>query len=175
MGLSAVLFPTDFSPASEAAGRVARVLTRQSRARLHVIHVVVPGADLSLAAEGLVRVAESLGSDLRVEPALICGPPGLGIVEYAREHRIDLISMGARTRSSSSRGRLGSVARTVAELAPCHVLTVPDADPDAPERDGDLGRCSLCRAPAYDSVCERCRERIQVLARQPRLPMDEAR
>jgi nucleotide-binding universal stress UspA family protein len=118
MELKEVQFPTDFSPASEAAGRVARLMAGQSGARLHMLHVVAPSADRSLAAEGLVRVTENLGNELRVEMALLTGSAGQRIVDYAHEQRIDLIVMGARGRPAKRGAPLGQVARTVVALAP---------------------------------------------------------
>lgn len=41
MRLNEILFPTDFSRASEAAGRIAREMAVQAGARLHVLHVVL--------------------------------------------------------------------------------------------------------------------------------------
>jgi hypothetical protein len=52
MRLNEVLFPTDFSAASGV---------------LHLLHVVPPVTDPSLAAETLARVARSFGDGLRME------------------------------------------------------------------------------------------------------------
>ena len=67
MRLNEVLFPTDFSAASDVAGRIARDMAKEAGARLHVLHVVPPGTDPSLAAETLARVARSFGGGLRME------------------------------------------------------------------------------------------------------------
>lgn len=40
MRLNEILFPTDFSPASDVAGRIAREMALQAGARLHVLHVM---------------------------------------------------------------------------------------------------------------------------------------
>jgi nucleotide-binding universal stress UspA family protein len=170
MELKEIVFPTDFSPASERAGRVAWVMASHSGGRLHVIHVLAPSADPSLAAEGLVRLGETLGSGLRVEMALLTGhSAGQRIVDYAREHWIDLIAMGDRGRQAERPSRLGRVARAVVLLAPCLVLTIPseDLETSGGEIDTvDLGRCLLCAGSSDESLCDGCRARIRAQALQ---------
>jgi nucleotide-binding universal stress UspA family protein len=170
MELKEVLFPTDFSPASEAAGRVAWDMASQSGARLHVIHVLAPSTDPSLAAEGLVRVGETLGSGLRVEMALLTGhAAGERIVDYAREHWIDLIAMGDHGRPAKRPSSLGSVARTVVSRAPCLVVTIPSQDLETSQGESDtvdLGRCLLCAGATDESLCNGCRARIRMQALQ---------
>ena len=65
MRLNEILFPTDFSPASEAAGRIAREMAVQADARLHVLHVVPPVTDPSPPAEHLARTGVSPRSGWR--------------------------------------------------------------------------------------------------------------
>jgi universal stress protein A len=173
MELKEVLFATDFSPASERAGRVAWVMASHSGARLHVIHVLAPSADPSLAAEGLVRLGETLGSGLRVEMALLTGhPTGQRIVDYAREHWIDLIAIGAHGRPAKRPWPLGRVARTVVALAPCLVLTIAseDLETSGGEIDTvDLGHCLLCAGSSDESLCDSCRARIRFHALRRKL------
>ena len=177
MELKEILFPTDFSPASEVAGRVAWDLASQSGARLHVIHVLAPSTDPSLAAEGLVRVGETLGSGLRVEMALLTGhAAGQRIVDYAREHWIDLIAMGDHGRPAKRPSQLGSVARTVVSLAPCLVLAIPSQDLETSRGESeavDLGRCLLCAGASDESLCSSCRARIRMQALQRKLAIVE--
>jgi nucleotide-binding universal stress UspA family protein len=169
MRFNEILFPTDFSPASEAAGRIARSMAREAGARLHVVHVVPPVTDPSFPAEGLTRAAESLGEGLRVETALLSGRAGHNIVDYAREKRIDLIVMGTHGRTGISHAILGSVAEAVVRLAPCLVLTVPaavlaehGAGPAAAAAPVPAARpCLVCSRPSDELVCEACRARIR--------------
>lgn len=169
MRLTEILFPTDFSPASEAAGGIARTMARQAGARLHVLHVVPPVTDPSLGAESLTRVAKSLGEGLRVETALLSGWAGRNIVDYAREKRIDLIVLGTHGRTGISHAILGSVAETVVRLAPCLVLTVPaavlepaSAPPARASADAMLPRpCLVCSRPSDELICEGCRAKIR--------------
>jgi nucleotide-binding universal stress UspA family protein len=50
--------------------------------------------------------------------------PALAIVDYAKEHAIDLIVMGTHGRGPLGHFILGSVAERVVRLAPCPVLTM---------------------------------------------------
>lgn len=172
MRLDEILFPTDFSPASEVAGRIARDMAHESSARLHVLHVVPPVTDPSVGAEKLARVARSLGEGLRVETVLRSGRAGRNITDYAREKRIDLIVIGTHGRTGVSHAVLGSVAETVVRLAPCLVMTVPaavlekrDAAPAQPPAAVTAPRpCLVCGGPSDDLVCESCRTRIRAEA-----------
>jgi len=169
MRLNEILFPTDFSPASEAAGRIAREMAVQAGARLHVLHVVPPVTDPSLPAEHLAGAARSLADGLRVETALRSGWAGRNIVDYAREKRIDLIVVGTHGRTGITHAILGSVAETVVRLAPCLVLTVPasllaerSAVPVAPIVAAVSPRpCLVCGKASDELICEGCRTRIR--------------
>jgi nucleotide-binding universal stress UspA family protein len=168
MKLNEVLFPTDFSPASEAAGRIAREMALQAGARLHVLHVVPPVTDPSVSAEHLARAARSLAEGLRVETALLSGWAGRNIVDYAREKRIDLIVVGSHGRTGVTHAILGSVAETVVRLAPCLVLTVPAsllaeraATPAVPPAAVGPRPCLVCGNASEELICLACRARIR--------------
>jgi universal stress protein A len=167
MRLNEILFPTDFSAASEAAGRIAREMAVQAGARLHVLHVMSPVTDPSLPAEHLAGAARSLADGLRVETVLLSGWAGRNIVDYAREKRIDLIVVGTHGRTGITHAILGSVAETVVRLAPCLVLTVPasviagrSAAPAAPAS-ASPRPCLVCAKASEDLICEGCRMRIR--------------
>ena len=167
MRLNEILFPTDFSPASEAAGRIAREMAVQGGARLHVLHVVSPVTDPSPAAEHLALAGRSLADGLRVETVLLSGWAGRNIVDYAREKSIDLIVVGTHGRTGITHAILGSVAETVVRLAPCLVLTVPasllaerGAVPVAPIV-VSARPCLVCGKASDDLICESCRTRIR--------------
>lgn len=167
-----ILFPTDFSPASEAAGRIARSMALESGARLHVLYAVPPVTDPSQFGEQLARAARGLADGLRLETALRTGPAGRSIVDYAREKRIDLIVLGTHGRTGWSHAILGSVAETVVRLAPCPVLTVPAGmlepggapAPPAPAAATPARPCLVCGKPSDELVCEACRTRIRAEA-----------
>jgi nucleotide-binding universal stress UspA family protein len=168
MRVNQVLFPTDFSTASEAAGRIARAMALQAGACLHVLHVVPPVNDPSVGAEKLTRVAKSLGEGLRVETALMSGRAGRSIIDYARDKHIDLIVVGTHGRTGISHAILGSVAETVVRLASCLVLTVPasllaerSAAPAVPPVAISPRPCLVCGKASDDLICEGCRTRIR--------------
>jgi nucleotide-binding universal stress UspA family protein len=174
MRLNEILFPTDFSPASEAAGRVAREMALQAGARLHVLHVVPPVTDPSLPAENLARAGRSLADGLRVETVLLSGWAGRNIIDYAREKRVDLIVVGTHGRTGITHAILGSVAETVVRLAPCLVLTVPasviaERSATAPPSAAMAPRpCLVCGKASEELVCAGCRTRIRDEALEPK-------
>ena len=139
-----ILVPTDFASASDAALVCAKDLADKYGARLSLLHVLTnPEATgfwtpevyvpASLEArERLVREAQE-----RVERALTAedrtrsdvtiqiriGSVAEHILDFAREHRVDLIVMGTHGRRGLSHLLLGSVAEQVLRIAPCPVLT----------------------------------------------------
>ncbi len=169
MRLNEILFPTDFSPASEVAGRIAREMALQAGARLHVLHVVPPVTDPALPAEHLARAGRSLADGLRIETVLLSGWAGRNIVDYAREKRVDLIVVGTHGRTGITHAILGSVAETVVRLAPCLVLTVPASVLAAPGATATVPPiaavsprpCLVCGKASDDLICEGCRGRIR--------------
>ncbi len=166
MNARELLFATDFSLASEAAGQVARDIARQGWATLHVIHVVPPIMDPTGAPERLKRLAAALGDDVAVRTALLAGRPARQIVEYARGFGIGLIVLGTHGRTGVSRALLGSVAEAVVRLATCPVLTVPSTAPAAPTPEAatetiPVHRCVSCARETEDLICEPCRARIR--------------
>ena len=167
-----ILFPTDFSPASEAAGRIARAMALEAGARLHVLHVVPPVTDPSTFSERLAHAAQALAEGLRVETALRTGLAGRTIVDYAREKGIGLVVLGTHGRTGWSHAILGSVAETVVRLAPCPILTVPAgslepagaAAPAATAAPTPPRPCLVCGKPSDELICEPCRAHIRAEA-----------
>jgi nucleotide-binding universal stress UspA family protein len=168
MTMRDVLFATDFSSASEPAGRVARELARQWDGTLHVVHVVPPVTDPADASKRLERLGTSLGEGLSLKTALLSGRVARHIIDYAREKSVGLIVLGTHGRTGVSRALLGSVAEAVVRLAPCPVLTVPSsaftaaapvAGPVAAHPKSHA--CIVCAREGEDLVCETCRTRIR--------------
>ena len=171
MRMRHILLPTDFSPASEPARRVAVEMARENGATLHIVHVVPPVTDPSLPAEQLTKLAQEIGGGLSVTTALLDGFAGREIVRYAQERQIDLIVVGTHGRTGISRAILGSVAESLVRLAPCLVLSVPAAlfeKPPVPavvEAMLSTSRpCLVCSRTSDDLVCEMCRTRIRAEA-----------
>ncbi len=148
--LKRILFPTDFSGASEEAREYALALVEQFDAELHLLHVIhdwverMPefGMGLSVPAwaeqgparrlaleESAIRQLSALtpsgwSEQHRVTIAVKEGQPFVEIINYAREHEIDLIVIGTHGRGAIAHALLGSVADRVVRKAPCPVLTV---------------------------------------------------
>jgi nucleotide-binding universal stress UspA family protein len=139
-----ILHPSDFSPASTAALKVAVATAKTHHARLLVAHVLPPVPivpDVYLATrvpEGLLRDRRARGQrelDRLVRTARRAGVRAAGllldfgvvperIVRLARRRRADLIVIGTHGRSGFAKLTLGSVAARVVTLASCPVLTV---------------------------------------------------
>lgn len=137
---SHVLFATDFSPDSEAAGRKAVEVARLAGAKLSLLHVVEFSAmeyageipipeniDLDQRRIELARtqIAE-LSGRLGVEGAptfVELGSPKHEIIRVAKEQGADLIVVGSHGRHGLQL-LLGSTANGVLHLATCDVLAV---------------------------------------------------
>jgi nucleotide-binding universal stress UspA family protein len=144
--LRVILHPTDFSPCSESALRVARSLARDHGARLIVLHV----APLEVLIDGTTAVAwdpqsyrDALeqargrieGTDLKypVETRLGRGDEVTEILQAAQEVECGLIVLGTHGRTGLGRLLMGSVAEAVLRRAACPVLVVKDrrTEPEA--------------------------------------------
>lgn len=142
-----ILFPTDFSPSAQQAQNYACSLAEKFSAELHALHVVpdplpVPGPEGSwilpdtsvprLAHEAelelAIRMEAALTGDLVVVRSVHVGQPVQAIIDYAKEHEIDLIVIGTHGHTGLSRMLLGSIAEKVVRLAACPVLTVHPKD-----------------------------------------------
>jgi nucleotide-binding universal stress UspA family protein len=135
--LRTILHPTDFSPRSEGARRLALSLARDHGARLLVLHVVRPpavlyGEAISILAEGAekevgwkaLRDLPWPDTTVAVDLSLKEGDPAAEIVRLAQEAPADLIVMGTHGRSGLGRLLMGSVAEQVVRKAPCPVVTM---------------------------------------------------
>ena len=149
-----ILFPTDFSKATDAARAFAIELARQFDAELHLLHVMedlaprLPEFGMGLAIPSFVANSASHrqeheqqaiaqltaitpdGED-KLRRSVIAVKQGHTfdqILEYAKSHDVDLIVMGTHGRSGLAHMLLGSVAERVVQHAPCPVLTVRPQD-----------------------------------------------
>jgi universal stress protein A len=137
-----LLCPTDFSRASRPAFAWALALAKQDRARLCLLHVLVPPSPFlgdSLPASYVelgVRarreaerrlaalVAQAKTARVQVEAQLTEGVPDEEILRAARRQRADLIVIGTHGRTGLGRMFMGSVAERVLQRATAPVLTV---------------------------------------------------
>ena len=140
--LKRILLPTDFSDYSAAATKYACELAIRFHAELHLLHALeirstTPAFGMGLAMpsythESQAAVEKAMTSVLdsewpaerRVVRAIVEGSPKVEIIQYARQHDIDLIVLATHGRTGLSHVLMGSVAEAVVRTAPCPVLTV---------------------------------------------------
>ncbi|MBL8851930.1 MAG: universal stress protein [Planctomycetaceae bacterium] len=149
-----ILFPTDFSPATDGAREMAIELARQFDAELHLLHIMedlaarLPEFGMGLALPAFVADSQSRLKDYErqaIAQLTAITPDGTGklrraviaikegrtfeqVNEYAKSHQIDLIVMGTHGRSGLAHVLMGSVAERVVQHAACPVLTVRPKD-----------------------------------------------
>jgi len=149
--LKNVLVATDFSEPSDAALMYGRELATRFGATLHVLHVaqniyistfgaenyaaMAPGLQQQIEDDARQQLHQLLidndGSGPPIIPAILTSSsPASAILDYAKDHNIDVIVMGTHGRGALAHLVMGSVAERVVRLAPCPVLTVRH-----PERD----------------------------------------
>ena len=130
-----ILFPTDFSTASDAALVHAENLAKQSSAELLILHIEEPplaygGGELyyGLPEPSSERILKMLSDVCPSDPQLsfkhrlVMGDPATEIVRVAEEEQAELIVLGTHGRTGLSRILMGSVAEAVVRHAPCPVL-----------------------------------------------------
>jgi nucleotide-binding universal stress UspA family protein len=152
-----ILVATDFGEAADNALVYGRELATRFDATLHVLHVAENVYITAFGAETYASFAPDLQRDLeqnaqrRLHDAVLdsdgSGPttvpvvmtsssPAFAIVDYAREHGIDLVIMGTHGRGALGHILMGSVAERVVRLAPCPVLTIRQPGHDFVHPDG---------------------------------------
>jgi nucleotide-binding universal stress UspA family protein len=142
--LRRILYPTDFSRASNAAFARAIAMAKADRAQLMLVHVLAP--PMPIAGEGYIppNVYEDLEASARrygekrlaalqdkarkagvkSSTLLLEGAAHEQIVRAAKSKKADLIVIGTHGRTGLAKLFLGSVASRVVTTAPCPVLTV---------------------------------------------------
>jgi nucleotide-binding universal stress UspA family protein len=114
-------------------------------ATLHVLHVAQTVYINTFGAENYTAVLPDLQKQIEddarrqlhqmlvdtdksgpasIPVVLTSGSPAMTIVNYAKDHDIDVIVMGTHGRGALAHLVMGSVAERVVRLAPCPVLTV---------------------------------------------------
>ncbi|MFM8734281.1 MAG: universal stress protein [Pirellulales bacterium] len=130
-----ILFPTDFSTASDAAIEHAATLATSSGATLLILHVEEPplaygGGELyyGIPEPDSERIRKMLDDVRPKDPAVPCthrltmGDPASEIVRIAAEEGVEMIVLGTHGRTGVTRFLMGSVAEAVVRRAPCPVL-----------------------------------------------------
>ena len=133
-----ILVPIDFSPVTESVVSWAASLARDREASLILLHVQEPIADSFAVGEmyypiplednpGLRRtLLEVMPADptIQCEHRLLLGSAPEGILNVAKDERVDLMVMGSHGRGWLGRLLMGSVAEQVVRCATCPVLVV---------------------------------------------------
>jgi nucleotide-binding universal stress UspA family protein len=143
--LKNILVATDFGEAADVALTYGRTLASRFGATLHVLYVAQDVSVTGLGAESYAwsirevecqveesarkQLAERLTNSDKSGPrtipvVIIARSPALAIVNYAKNHEVDLIVMGTHGRGALAHLIMGSVAERVVRLADCPVLTV---------------------------------------------------
>jgi nucleotide-binding universal stress UspA family protein len=133
-----ILFPTDFSAPAERALDYVAALGQKGSARVTLIHALdVPGGDVY--PPGYQELAVSKDKDSlagwrkrlqeaglpKVEAIYNPGQAIPAILEVLKTHDISLVVLGTQGKGFIKEIFLGSVAHTVARLAPGPVLLIP--------------------------------------------------
>jgi nucleotide-binding universal stress UspA family protein len=146
MSFRKILCPTDFSPGSQQAMRVAARLANEANAEIVLVHswylpvvafadYAYPEAVIQEMSDDAARGLELATRDLtllgvkRVTSKMTTGLPWHEIVNVAeQDDALDLIVIGTHGRTGLKRVLLGSVTEKVIRHSPCSVLAVrPDS------------------------------------------------
>ena len=132
-----VLVPIELDEQSYEAIAPAREFV-ESELSLKLIHVLTPLHPADPAAmwntlddeQRKQKVRDFLGQKLgemgyrEVSIEVKIGDPSTEIIDYAKEHEVDLIIMSSHGREGISRFLIGSVTERVVRLSPCPVLVI---------------------------------------------------
>ena len=135
MAQKTILFPTDFSLASDAALTRAETLAKSMDAQLLIVHVEEPplaygGGELYYgipepSSERILKMLEDVkpaDRSVAFTHRLTMGDPAGEIIRLAEEEQADMIVLGTHGRTGMTRLLMGSVAEAVVRRAPCPVL-----------------------------------------------------
>ena len=153
--LKNILVATDFGEPSDAALTYGRDLARSYGSTLHVLHVVESAVASMADAESIgvlldlqaqiernarkqmeTTVTDEDRTTLHAKPVVLTSAgTAEAIVQYAKDHAVDLIVIGTHGRRALAHVLMGSVAERVVRTAPCPVLTVrhPEREFVAPD------------------------------------------
>ncbi len=138
--MSKILFPTDFSSASENAWPTAKAFATFLKRSIEVVHYFHPvttdvsGVDYNLAKElqdlkeeqmdNYVKALDTEGLD--VSSIVQVGFPIQSMVERSKEEEVSLIVMSTQGEQHALDRWLGSVSSELSVKARCPVILVPD-------------------------------------------------
>lgn len=133
--LHRVLIAYDNSRDADLAVSYGMSLAEQSQAQVHLLHVMSYKAAIESSSDDDTATSDEIAGQrlhllipeeakrhCELITSVRCGNPAEEILAYAREHRIDLICMGASGKGFSLEKLFGSTADRVLRHAPCPVL-----------------------------------------------------
>lgn len=145
MNISNILVPTDFSPCSKNALKIAVSLAKSMGAKLHLINAIhVPTPHLDLGGQALVEpILENYEADIEKKfLELTMEIPGLSEVKHDHKsyvsftidaiytaietRKIDMIIMGTKGSHDKLEKMLGGVSSEVIRISEIPVLVVPE-------------------------------------------------
>jgi nucleotide-binding universal stress UspA family protein len=140
IALRNILFATDFEVSASRALPFALALADRYGAKFYAAHVIPPGAyalarpeSIELTLEGIQahasRALNQIIDPLRqhgqsCEALLVSGDVTAVLMEFVRNHDVDLVVVGTSSRGGLGKVLLGSTAEEIIRVAPCPVLTV---------------------------------------------------
>ncbi len=126
VGLTRILYATDFSPESLAGAPYAISLAREHRSNLILFHCIEDGAEVSAMLQTLQELIP-FGADLRSEPICVAerGSHGEKVLEVAEGHGADMLVLGVpSTKARLAQKSHRSALYRIVTQATCPVLTV---------------------------------------------------
>jgi type II secretory ATPase GspE/PulE/Tfp pilus assembly ATPase PilB-like protein len=130
MSIKTILIPFDFSQHSILALEKACQLGQQLHSDLHLVYVMESNADEDLQRHAMDRLLSAVPPTYemqnRVHRQILKGRAHTELIDYSKQHQVDLIVMGSRGRSGILALTLGSVAQRVLKEAPCPVVLVKE-------------------------------------------------
>jgi len=140
IALKNILFATDFEASASRALPFAVALADRYGAKFYAAHVIPPGAYALARPESIELTLEELQAHASralnqiIDPLrqhgqgcgtlLGCGDVTDVLVEFVRNHGVDLVVVGTSSRGGLGKVLLGSTAEEIIRVAPCPVLTV---------------------------------------------------
>ena len=140
IALKNILFATDFEASAGRALPFATALADRYGAKFYAAHVIPPGAYALARPESIELTLEELQANASralnqiVDPLrqhgqrcgtlLGCGDTTDMLMEFVRDHSVDLVVVGTSSRGGLGKVLLGSTAEEIIRVAPCPVLTV---------------------------------------------------
>jgi universal stress protein A len=135
-GYQHIVLATDLKPESKKTALVAKNLTQDYQAKLHIINAITYiaataasyypeiEADLKTEAEKcMLQLSQELNVDLK-QTKIEFGPPKQVILKAAEGCHAELIVVGSHGKSAFASALLGSTANAVLHAAKCNILVV---------------------------------------------------